>query len=106
MDREIRQRDVLLTRAVSFDGRSEGRDYLELPSGHRVEEIAVPAAWVGKPIDVGDVLTRFGVTIVAVRWRESGVVERVSGSRVLNAGERLLVIGLGTSIDGLRSGGG
>jgi len=78
----------------------------ELPPGHRVEEIAVPAAWIGKPVDVGEVLARFGVTMVAVRRRESGAVERVPGSQVLNAGDSLLVIGLSKSIDDLRSGGG
>jgi len=106
MDREILHRDVLLTRVVRFEGESEGGDYLELPPGHRVEEIAVPAAWIGKPVDVGEVLARFGVTMVAVRRRESGVVERVPGSQFLNAGDSLLVIGLSKSIDDLRSGGG
>jgi CIC family chloride channel protein len=106
MDREILQRDVLLTRVVRSEGESEGGDYLELPPGNRVEEIAAPAAWIGKPVDVGEVLARFGVTIVAVRRRESGVVERVPGSQFLNAGDSLLVIGLSKSIDDLRSGGG
>ena len=44
--------------------------------------------------------------MVAVRRRESGVVERVLGSQVLNAGDSLLVIGFSKSIDDLRSGGG
>jgi CBS domain-containing protein len=86
MDREILQRDVLLTRVVRFEGESEGGEYLELPPGHRVEEIVVPAAWIGKPVDIGEVLARFGVNIVAVTRRESGVVERVPGSQFLNAG--------------------
>jgi len=103
LDREILQRDVLLTRVVRFEGETGG-DYLELPPGHRSEEIAVPAAWVGKPIDLGEVLARWGVTIVAVRRRESGVVDRFSGSHLPQAGDSLLVIGLSKSIDDLRSG--
>ena len=104
LDREILQRDVLLTRVVHFEGESEGGDYLELPPGHRVEEIAAPAAWIGKPIDVGDALARFAVIVVAVRRRDSGVVDGVSGSRVLKAGDTLLVVGLSKAIDELRSG--
>ena len=41
-DREVLQRDVLVTRVVWFDGQRESADYLELPRGQRVELVAPP----------------------------------------------------------------
>ncbi|HEX3344863.1 MAG TPA: chloride channel protein, partial [Polyangiaceae bacterium] len=39
-DREVLQRDMLVTRVVWFDGQREAADYLELPKGQRVELVA------------------------------------------------------------------
>jgi CIC family chloride channel protein len=70
-DRELLQRDVLLSRVVWFEGQRETVEYLELPGGHRIEIVPPPAWMLGRGPDVGELRTGFGVTLVAVR-REQG----------------------------------
>jgi len=103
MDREILQRDVLLTRVVRFESGGEGGDYLELPAGHRVEEVAVPVALRGKALDPGEVRRRWAVTILGVRKWNSNLVEPVSAGYVADAGDNLIVVALPDSIAAFRA---
>ena len=105
MDREILQRDVLLTRVVRFESGGEGGDYLELPAGHRVEEVGVPVALQGKELDPGEVRRRWAVTILAVRKWSSNLVEPVPAGYVPNAGDNLIVVALPASLTTFRAAG-
>jgi CBS domain-containing protein len=105
-DREVLQRDVLVTRVVWFEGQRETADFLELPPGQRVELIAAPAAMVGHVLDLGAIHARAGVTVLAVR-RARGpdggrLVDPAPGERI-EEGDRLLVKGLPDAIERLRA---
>jgi CIC family chloride channel protein len=104
MDREILQRDVLLTRVVRFEGDAEGVDYLELPAGHRVEEITVPVALQGRALEVGEIHRRWAVTILALRKGDSGIVDAVPPRYIAIPGDHLIVVGLPESIAAFRTG--
>lgn len=104
LDREILQRDVLLTRVVRFEGEVEGREYLELPRGHRVEQVAVPGPFLGKPIDPCAILGHFRISIIALRPRETGLVQQLPASYVPRGGDSLIVVGLSQDIDTFRKG--
>jgi CIC family chloride channel protein len=105
-DREVLQRDVLVTRVVWFDSQREAADYLELPPGQRVELVAPPKWLVGRGIDLGDVHRRFAVTILGVRHDTArgspGLVEPAP-DELVTASDRLLVKGLPAAIDSFRS---
>jgi CIC family chloride channel protein len=103
-DREVLQRDVLVTRVVWFDGQSEAADYLELPRGQRVELVAPPSWLVGHGVDLGEVHNRFGVTVLGVRTGASADADGATTSltprlieptpaRAISASDRLLVKG-------------
>jgi CIC family chloride channel protein len=104
-DREVLQRDVLVTRVVWFEGQREAADYLELPRGQRVELVAPPRWIVGRGLDLGELHRRFGVTVLAVR-SEAGAgppaLLEPSPDRPLAAGDRLLVKGPPDAIDAFR----
>jgi CBS domain-containing protein len=103
LDREVLHRDVLLTRVVRFEGEAEAHDYLEIPSGHRIEEVATPAWLAGRPLDDTDVRARFGVVVLGVRPPASGRLEEVCPGKPISAMDRLLVIGPPEGIDRFRS---
>ena len=102
LDREILQRDVLLTRVVRFEGGAEGEDFLELPEGWRVEEIALPPDLIGAPLAPGSLRERFGVLAIAVRSFESGAVRELPSPWTPRADDRLIVAGTPERIDGVR----
>jgi CIC family chloride channel protein len=106
-DRELLQRDVLFTRVVWFEGQRESADYLELPTGHRVEIVAPPGWLVGKNVDPTDLRRRFHLTLVAVRrdadarggpptWMDADI------DYAVQAGDRLMVIGTLPEIEEFR----
>lgn len=103
-DRELLQRDLLLTRVVWSEGGREGVDDLELPVGQRVEAIAPPSHLLGTRANVGTLRERYRVTVVAVQqsidgqpgWRDP------EDSAALHRGDRLLVIGESARIHALR----
>lgn len=104
-DRELFQRDVLLTRVVWRQGGAEAADYLELPPGRRVEVVAPPASLVGAPLDVGDVRRRFRVTVVAIRrsggehpWRDP------EEAGPLAADDRVMAVGEPEAVEAFRAG--
>jgi CIC family chloride channel protein len=104
-DREVLQRDVLVTRVVWFEGQREAADYLELPKGQRVELVAPPGWIVGKGVDLGDVHRRYGVTILGVRSEAEGprpLLLEPSLERPVWARDRLLVKGLPAKIEAFR----
>ncbi|MBV9948807.1 MAG: chloride channel protein [Myxococcales bacterium] len=95
-DREVLQRDVLVTRVVWFEGQRESADYLELPPGQRVELVRPPPALVGRGIDVGELHRRFGVTVLGVRADGSDAgpaLVEPSPDRPVRAADRLLLKG-------------
>jgi CIC family chloride channel protein len=104
-DREVLQRDVLVTRVVWFEGQTEAADYLELPHGQRVELVAPPPSLVGRGVDIGEVHRRFGVTILGVRGDRGGgppsLVEP-EPDRPISGSDRLLVKGLPAAIEAFR----
>lgn len=103
-DRELLQRDLLLTRVVWSEAGRERADYLELPEGQRVETIAPPARLLGTRVQVGSLRASDRVTLVAVRqvvggepaWRDP------EDAAALHRGDRLLVIGDLARINALR----
>ncbi|AKF05358.1 chloride channel protein [Sandaracinus amylolyticus] len=94
MDRELLQRDLLLTR-MTWSDAEPGR-LIELPRGHRIGAIDAPEELVGHVLDPIAVRRDLGLWVVAVRtggarapWRdsyESGAV--VAGDRWLAMGPR------------------
>jgi len=67
-DRELLQRDALMTQFVNQDGDGDRRtDYLELPDGHRAAIIPAPAWLVNRAPDLAFLRGRYGVTLIAVR---------------------------------------
>ena len=103
LDREILQRDILLTRVVRFEASGEAADYLELPPGDRVELVTTPPPLVGKRIDHAALRARFGVLVVAVRTgTRAGELLDPPAEYELRATDRLLVIGTAEGIERLR----
>jgi CBS domain-containing protein len=104
-DREVLQRDVLVTRVVWFDGQREAADYLELPRGQRVELVAPPPWLLGRGVDIGDLHRRCGVTVLGVRASEGTGLLEPTPDRPLCAEDRLLVKGLPAAIEAFRRSG-
>ena len=102
-DREVLQRDVLLTRVVWFEGQTETADYLELPPGERVELIAPPQRLIGQPIDHAALRGDFCLTVLGVRLGDGPrLVEPLPDHRVTRQ-ERWLVKGPPDSIARFRA---
>jgi CIC family chloride channel protein len=101
-DREVLQRDVLLTRVVWFEGQREEADYLELPPGQRVELIAPPAWLVGAAPDPDEIRRRFKVSLLAVRRGGEPTLAEPGSDKPLDGGDRLLVVGEPRAIEALR----
>jgi CIC family chloride channel protein len=104
-DREVLQRDVLVTRVVWFEGQREAADYLELPKGQRVELVAPPRWLIGHGVDLGDLHRRYGVTILGVRAEGKGgqpLLLEPAPERPVSAGDRLLVKGPPAKIEAFR----
>ncbi len=105
-DREVLQRDVLVTRVVWFEGQREAADYLELPRGQRVELVAPPPCLLGRGVDMGEVHRRHGVTVLGVRLGDgtSPSLVEPSSDRPLVPEDRLLVKGPPDAILAFRTG--
>jgi CIC family chloride channel protein len=105
-DREVLQRDVLVTRVVWLEGQREAADYLELPQGQRVELVAPPPWLLGRGIDIGEVHQRSGVTVLGVRAGDGGATHALvepSMERVTSDSDRLLVKGPRAAIERFRA---
>jgi CIC family chloride channel protein len=95
-DREVLQRDMLVTRVVWFEGQREAADYLELPRGQRVELVAAPRWLIGRGIDIGEIHRRCGVTVLGVRVGSKAgppTLLEPAPDRSVSAADRLLVKG-------------
>ena len=104
-DREVLQRDVLVTRVVWFEGQRESADFLELPRGQRVELIAPPPWLVGRPLDLAEVHAHFRVMVLAVRVDKSDAppeLQEPDSDHSVAQLDRLLVKGNPEDIDALR----
>jgi CIC family chloride channel protein len=103
-DRELLQRDMLLTRVVWSEGERERADYLELPQGQRVEVVAPPAHLLGTRVSVGALRARYRVTLVGVQQgaRDGATWHDPDDATALRRGDRLLVIGDPSHINCLR----
>jgi CIC family chloride channel protein len=102
LDREILQRDVLLTRAVRFENGREHDELFELPENRRIEEVPVPAPLRGRPLQLGQLRAGLGVVVVALRRRGQARVEDAASGYVPARGDRLIVIGAPESIERLQ----
>ncbi|TMA11103.1 MAG: CBS domain-containing protein [Deltaproteobacteria bacterium] len=102
LDREILQRDVLLTRVVRFEGGAAGEDFFELPPDRRIEEIAVPKALRGTRLDLTLLRTRLGIIAVALRRADAASVEDMPVDYVPKRGDRLIVLGAPEAIERFR----
>jgi chloride channel protein, CIC family len=99
-DRELLQRDVLMTRV---GGEA---DYLELPEDHRIEIVPAPPWMHGKGADVGELRSKLGVTLVAIR-RDEGDNQPLrwldpDPGVVVGARDRLVVIATEAELTRLR----
>lgn len=92
-DRELLQRDVLLTRVVWRDGDAPAADYLELPAGQRAEVVPVSGEALGEGIDVGNIRKKYRVTVVAIRKSGDGVWRDPEEVREVTDGDRAMVVG-------------
>jgi CIC family chloride channel protein len=106
-DREVLQRDMLVTRVVWFEGQREAADYLELPRGQRVELVAPPRWLIDGGIELGDIHRRYGVTVLGVRATSKEghpTLLEPSPDRPVAAVDRLLVKGAPEAIVAFRRG--
>jgi len=106
-DRELLQRDALVTRVQMVDGARRVADYLELPDGHRLVIVPAPAWLVGAALDAEALRQRFGLTLVAVQQDPGGdrpprSIDPEPGL-VLGAADRLVVIGTDAEVARLAS---
>lgn len=92
IDREVLDRDLLLTRIVRYEGTSPSADFVELPEGWRVETIAAPAALVGAAVDTAALRNDPGVIALGVRPRGRGPIVAI-GETALEPNDQLLVVG-------------
>lgn len=106
-DSEVLKHNRLLAR-VRTVGEGEGAvDYLELPEKHRLVEMDVPAAIVGRTVAEAALRNRFGVSVFAVkRLNREGVERRFvpEPSDRFAPGDVLVVLGNDEAIARLRDG--
>lgn len=103
LDRELLQRDVLTTRIDSLDCA----DYVELPDGHRIRDVAAPSWLVGDGFDVGSLRARLGVIAVAVRREGRSGAPRwldAADTHTVRVADRLLVIATDDELARFRAG--
>ncbi len=99
------QRHRRRTRGAGPEGSVGASDYLELPRGHRVEVVAVPAWPAGRTLDLSAVRQPFRVTAVAVRRGEPGAIAWLDpdDAGVLRVDDRLAVVGAPAHIERFRA---
>ena len=108
LDRELLQREALVSRVVSNEDGRASLDYLELPDGHRLALIAPPAWLVGRVPDTATLRQTFGVTLVAIQRDAGGESAPRSlspdSSVVIAASDRLMLVATETQIVRLQKG--
>ena len=104
-DREVLQRDRLVARFRATSGGAV--DYFELPEKHRLAEVDVPEALVGRAVADSGLRSRFGISVLAVkRLTREGIERRfVPGAEDrLQQGDVLVVLATDEAIARLREG--
>lgn len=102
VDRQILRQNVLMAPILSEDRAAP--DWFELPPGGRLEGVRVPPQLYGRRVGESDLGRRFGVQILAITKTDRRGVERRLLPRadvVLEAGDRLVVIGPTEAVDRL-----
>jgi chloride channel protein, CIC family len=105
VDRQILRQNVLMAPIVEADAASP--DWFEIPPGGKLEGVRVPPSLVGKTVGASALGRTFGVTILAVSKRAKGGGEKRILPRsdiVLEATDRLVVIGPAAAVDRLARG--
>ena len=105
VDRRILRQNVLMA-PIKADGNA-APDWFELPAGGRLEGVRVPAAMVGLTVGESLLGRRFGVTVLSVtKVDRHGRESRVLPHRdlVLEANDRLAVLGPEAAVDRLKRG--
>lgn len=95
-DREILQRDLLVTKIVWREGDRLRSELLELPQGTRIVEIRVPAELAGRALKDARIREQKGLNVIAVvrrgRSGREGACELPTPDLVLERGDRLVVV--------------
>ena len=99
-DSEVLRRNRLVTPVRTLGVEDGEVDLLELPEGHRLVELEVPASLEGRTVAESGLRARFGVSVLAVkRMGRDGERRFVPGpGDRLQHGDVLVVLGSGDSI--------
>ncbi len=68
------------------------RDYIQLTEDFSIEEISVPANWIGKTLGGLSIRNRYGVNVIAIRRGEKVMASPGAEERIAE-GDMLLVLG-------------
>lgn len=101
IDREVLDRDALLTRIVRHEGTDASAEFLELPAKWHAQTIAAPATLVGRAVDHAALRDELGVVVIGMRPRGRGAIVDVAG-HTLDANDQLLVVGPISAIEALQ----
>lgn len=95
-DRELLQRDALMTQVSAAPGGPDGPELLELPDGHRAILLPAPTWMIGHPLDLGLLRTRFGISLIAIRRDTGGDLaprwQDPDGDLVIAPQDRLMLV--------------
>ncbi len=106
-DSEVLRSSRLLARVRTVGESGGGVDYLELPEKHRLVEVDVPGAIVGRTVAEAAMRSRYGLSVLALkRMTRDGVERRIvpQPSDRFEPGDVLVVLGSDEAIARLREG--
>ncbi len=78
------------------------RDYIQLTENFSIEEISVPANWVGKTLGGLSIRNRYGVNVIAIRRGEKVLASPGADDRI-EEGDMMLVLGEEKELSGVRN---
>ncbi len=78
------------------------RDYIQLTDNFSIEEISVPANWIGKTLGGLSIRNRYGVNVIAIRRGEKVLASPGAEDRI-EEGDMLLVLGEEKELTGVRN---
>jgi CIC family chloride channel protein len=102
IDREVLRRNVLLAKVRWRGDEGTVTDFFELPKGQRLDQVPVPARYVGRTIADIDLRRKHGLNVLAIlRLDEDGRLHRFApkGRDRLALGDILVVIGRGQAVE-------
>ena len=103
-EQEVLRKDILLAKMVSEKAGHAQTDYYELPEGHGLQQVAVPAALVGRSLADCDLRRHYGLNVLAVKVRTvAGRRQKrlPDPKRLLAADDLLVVLGPQESLERL-----